>query len=240
MTIETSMLAHPTPKRKPVDIRFCSPDQVRIRKIVMRSRARATGKFPSSKLLRMMQWESINELNAFRLAECLPTITNYSEQPCEISYFDRDGGLARHYPDLIVTIDGARELWEVKARVDANSDEVSYRTEILTNALPPLGFQYRIKLAEDLARQPRLDNACRLLQFGRGPITQVERWQFGKLLEQQPILQWGDASAGVYGARGREVLCRLTLEGVLSFEMHERLTAATRFIQSAEAHRWDI
>jgi TnsA endonuclease N terminal len=240
MAMETSMPALPAYPGKLIGIRFCGPEQVRIRKIVMRSRSRATGKFPSSKLLRMIQWESINELNAFRLAECMPTVTHYSEQPCEISYFSQDGGEARHYPDLIVTINGLRELWEVKTRADANSNEVRYRTQILTAALPQLGFQYRIKLAEDLARQPRLDNACLLLEFGRGPVTQVERWQFGKLLEKSPTLRWGDACTGLYGPRGREVLCRLTLEGVLSLEMHERLTDATEFMASAEAHKWDI
>ena len=36
----------------------------------------------------MLQWESINELNAFRLLDCDPRVTVFTEQPCEIVYFD--------------------------------------------------------------------------------------------------------------------------------------------------------
>jgi hypothetical protein len=40
---------------------------------------------------RMLQWESINELNAFRLLNCDPRVTVFTEQPCEIGYFDGRG-----------------------------------------------------------------------------------------------------------------------------------------------------
>jgi hypothetical protein len=36
----------------------------------------------------MLQWESMNELNAFRLLDCDPRVTVFTEQPCEIVYFD--------------------------------------------------------------------------------------------------------------------------------------------------------
>ena len=39
----------------------------------------------------MLQWESINELNAFRLLDCDPRVTVFTEQPCEIGYFDGRG-----------------------------------------------------------------------------------------------------------------------------------------------------
>ena len=34
----------------------------------------------------MVQWESENELNAFRLLDCDPDVTRFHEQPCEIVY----------------------------------------------------------------------------------------------------------------------------------------------------------
>jgi hypothetical protein len=40
---------------------------------------------------RMLQWESINELNDFRLLDCDPRVTVFTEQPCEIGYFDERG-----------------------------------------------------------------------------------------------------------------------------------------------------
>jgi hypothetical protein len=34
---------------------------------------------------RMLQWESMNELNAFRLLDCDPRVAVFTEQPCEIA-----------------------------------------------------------------------------------------------------------------------------------------------------------
>jgi hypothetical protein len=53
----------------------------RSRKVVPRSNARSAGKYPSWKMRRMIHWESVTDLNAFRLLECDPTIRSYSEQP---------------------------------------------------------------------------------------------------------------------------------------------------------------
>ncbi len=51
-----------------------------MRRIVMRSRARATGKYPSWKAGRMVQWESINELNAFRILDAMPEVSTFTER----------------------------------------------------------------------------------------------------------------------------------------------------------------
>jgi serine/threonine protein kinase len=69
-------------------IAFSSPERVCSRRVVTRSRFRPTGKYPSWKMERMLQWESMNELNAFRLLDCDPRGTAFSEQPYEIVYFD--------------------------------------------------------------------------------------------------------------------------------------------------------
>lgn len=68
------------------NIVFPKPGQLRSRKVVSRSRARPTGKYPSWKMRRMVQWESENELNAFRLLDCDPDVTRFHEQPCEVMY----------------------------------------------------------------------------------------------------------------------------------------------------------
>ena len=53
---------------------------------------------------RMLQWESMNELHAFRLLDCDPRVTVFAEQPCEIVYFDGTE-TRRHYPDIYAEID---------------------------------------------------------------------------------------------------------------------------------------
>jgi hypothetical protein len=211
-----------------VRLTFCTYGQVRIRKIVMRSRARATGKYPSWKTGRMMQWESINELNAFRVLDCLSGITTYAEQPCEIVYLDDDVRQARHYPDIFVLVNGARELWEIKPQKGANSHEIRRRTEILMQELRHYGITYRLQVAEQFCSQPRLDNCNVLLRFGRRPVSEREHWRVEQILTQLGNFSWESVCLGVFGPRSREVVCRLALEGVLQLDMNSPIDSSTK------------
>jgi hypothetical protein len=198
-----------------LDIRF--PDILRARKVVTRSRARSTGKYPSWKMGRSMQWESTNELNAFRLLDCDPSVIRYSEQPCEITY-TQQGTERRHFPDILVEYRNRKELWEVKSETEAVQSEFAERAAVLTN-LNSYGYSYRVVLDRDLKAQPRLENAIRLVDFGYRPITVRERESMRLLLKRNGYLNWEQACAGVYGVKGRHILCRLLLEGMLSFDI---------------------
>ena len=112
----------------------------------------------------MMHWESSNELNTFRLLDCDPNFTSYSEQPCRIAYV-MDGVERVHYPDILVTAAGGKQLWEVKTRSNAIEAEVLARADFLSRVLPHWGYQYRTVLAEDLLRQPHLSNANLLVSL---------------------------------------------------------------------------
>ena len=63
---------------------FSSPEHVCFRRVVTRSRFRPTGKYPSWKMERMLQWESMNELNAFRLLDCDPRVTVFTNSPARL------------------------------------------------------------------------------------------------------------------------------------------------------------
>lgn len=200
----------------------------RARKVVTRSRCRATGKYPSWKNGRMIQWESVHERNAFRLLDCDPAVRGYNEQPCKID-FQIDGIRQTHYPDILVETCGRKELWEIKTAEDASSPEVLKRTAVLARELPAWGYKYRVMLANDLASQPRLDNAITLLQFGRTPVTLIEREFVRQMLQRVNGLRWGDICGLVYGPRARGIVSRLTLEGSLFVDMHTRIVPATLF-----------
>jgi hypothetical protein len=211
-----------------VRLTFCTYGQVRIRKIVMRSRARATGKYPSWKTGRMMQWESINELNAFKTLDCLSEITTYSEQPCEILYLDDDGRQARHYPDVLVLVNGVRELWEIKPQKGADSHEIRRRTKILMQDLSHYGITYRLQVAEQFCSQPWLDNCNVLLRFGRGPVSEREHWQVEQILTQLGNFSWESVCLGIFGPHSREIVCRLALEGVIQLDMNSPIDSSTK------------
>ena len=211
-------------------IAFSSPEQVRSRRVVTRSRFRPTGKYPSWKMERMLQWESINELNAFRLLDCDPRVTVFTEQPCEIVYFDGTE-TRRHYPDIYVEIDSNQELWEVKAECEASQREVSTRTELLTSGLQQYGFTYRVVLDHELAQQPRLDNAKTLLRYGRRTASDNEREYVRLVLESKGHLNWSELCEGAFGTHSREIVCRLVLEGGLSFDVDSPLGPDTQFLE---------
>jgi len=215
------------------NIVFPEPGQLRSRKVVSRSRARPTGKYPSWKMRRMLQWESENELNAFHLLDCDPDVTRFHEQPCEVMYV-LDRQVRSHYPDILVEKNGRKELWEVKSETQAEEPEVVRRTALLAQELPLWGYTYRVVLAKDLASQPRQANACFLLGFGRRAVTDCEQEFIRRALARHGTLLWSDACRGEYGPRGREILCSLVLRGVLTIDLNLPISPSTRFVARKE------
>jgi hypothetical protein len=208
------------------------PEAIRSRKVVTRSRARPTGKFPSWKMGRMLQWESVGELNAMRLLDADHSVHSFAEQPAVVRYA-LNGETRIHYPDLLVTREGGlKEFWEVKPEKEAAREEVAARTALLRAALPTLGYQYRLVHGEELRRQPRLSNVLEILKWGRGPITAVERERIRALLTRVPAVTWGAAASGGLGRSGRQVLCRLVLEGLVAFDVNEKVCLDTPFTLS--------
>lgn len=209
---------------------FSSAEQVRSRPVVTRSRFRPTGKYPSWKMGRMLQWESMNELHAFRLLDCDPRVTAFTEQPCEIVYVD-GAETRRHYPDIYVETGSSQELWEVKAAREASQREVSTRTQLLTSGLQRYGFTYRVVLDHELAKQPRLDNSKTLLRYGRRFASDNEREYVRLALKRNGHLSWSEVCTGFLGSRGREIVCRLVLEGVLCFDVDSAIGPGTQFLE---------
>ena len=216
-------------------ILFPEPGQMRSRKVVSRSNARSTGKYPSWKMGRMIHWKSINELNAFRLLDCDPNVTSYSEQPCQIVYI-LDGVERVHYPDILVTTTAGKQLWEAKLRSNASEPEVIARATFLSRALPRWGYEYRTVIGEDLARQPRLNNANLLLSLGKRAVSDCEWEDVRRIVAEQGALVWSEASSGNYGAKGREILSSLVLRGVLTIDMNSPISPATEFV----AKNWGL
>lgn len=202
-------------------------DGVRSRKVVTRSRARPTGKYPSWKAGRMLQWESPHELNAFRILDADPDVRTFREQPCVIRYA-LAGESRIHYPDVLVKSGSRLELWEIKPAAEAVKPDVAERTRVLAEALPELGYAYRLQTAEDLAREPRLSNALALLKFGRAPVPALAREQLRRMTEASGGIPWEAVVSGALGLDMRAAACRLALEGVLSFDHEQPLVGDSR------------
>lgn len=206
-----------------VSIRMPPQGELRIRKVVTRSRARGTGKYPSWKMRRMLQWESPNERDTFRLLDASPEVKAFSEQPLEIQYrFNEE--VHRHYPDILVCFSDRKELWEVKPSREASRPDVAQRTALLTKALPKYGYFYRVIIAEDLRREPRRTNIATLLDYGKSEISEIEREKFRLLFSRFAQISWGDVVSDRLGLYSRNHVCRLILEGVLTLDFDSQLT----------------
>jgi hypothetical protein len=196
------------------------PEMQRVRKVVSRSNARATGKWPSWKLGRMAYYDSLNEANAFRLLDAWPEVESYAEQPCRIRYA-LSGENHLHVPDILVAFGGRREFWEVKTAKDAQNPEVVQRTALMVRCLPAFGYQYRLILAEDLAREPRLENMHYLFQQGRLRVSTPEREQLRQLFKGNDGLPWSHFRKGGMYKDYAQAVCRLILEGMIALDIEE-------------------
>lgn len=85
------------------------------RKVVTRSGRGYRGYFPSRKLNRMVQYESILEKKAIRFFERNPEVVSFQEQPELFHYYDHDDQLRKYYPDFLLILESDHKLYvEVK------------------------------------------------------------------------------------------------------------------------------
>jgi hypothetical protein len=214
-------------------IEFAADGESPVRRVVTRSSARGTGKYPSWKMKRMLQWKSPDELNVLRLLDADPAVIAFKEQPARITYVV-EGEERRHYPNVLVEWSGAQELWEIQPREEAVAEEVAVRTALMDSALPAYGYGYRLVFADEIAAPPALDNALLLLRFGRAPLSAAEKERIRRFMEVSGSVTWGAVLAGTLGSRGRAQVSRLVLEGTLTFDKTRPLTAASVLVLACE------
>ena len=200
------------------EIRFPERGEKRMEKIVNRSNSRPTGKYPSWKMGRMMQWKTVAHLNAFRLLDADSRVSSFQELPMEIEY-EGNGRVRVERPDLLVVIGAHKKLWTIKKLSEIHSQDQKNEIKNLAMHLLARGYQQRLIDVDFLEQEPRLSNAITLLAFGRGEISPLEREAFRILfIEREGHLSWGEVINGVAGPLGRNILCRLVLEGVVRFD----------------------
>lgn len=209
-----------------VAIREPEAGKLRARKVVTRGRERFTGKYPSWKMGRMVQWESPHERNAFVLLDADPRVTRFAEQPLVIDYI-LNGESHCHYPDVLVVCGNSKQLWEIKSKEESLTDDTKIRTALLTHALSRHGYQYKLILGEDLKQKPFLSNAELIIKFGRRPISLIQHESIRRAFSGNPAVKWGEIVSGRLGKDGRQIVCRLILEGELVFEFDQPLQSDT-------------
>lgn len=215
------MLLQPQSSDRIISVTFGENMQP-VRKVVLRSNARKTSKYPSWKMDGMLQCESENERNCMLLFDLCPWVKSYRPQPCVINYRMEDHEF-KHFPDVLANTHSGNVLIEVKPRKFANQPDIVRRTAFLTEVLPLHGYGYQLLLAEDLALTPRLENAEVIKRLGKVEVPVLQRERLRKLFQQYPSLPWGALQQDHLAMH----VCRMVLEGHLSIDLNQPLTEDT-------------
>lgn len=207
-------------------IEWADPEKFRARKVVSRSNAGVTGKYPSLKAGRMVQWESRLELDAFMLYDSQIEVRSLREQPAKITF--RFNGEERvHYPDLYVETDQGSGFVEIKEDKEAADPYVKARAEYLSAALTMQGYDYTLLTETEIRREPHLSNAKFLLRHGRRTLPLLEEEHWRRTLTEFGEVRWGAVQDGLMGPEGIQNLCRLVLDGVLAIDLDSVWTDTT-------------
>jgi hypothetical protein len=204
------------------------PDGKLAIKVKSRSNTMPTGGQPSLKTNTVIHWKSPAEGHLAKMAECEPQVTYLGSQPARV-YFTMNGEDERHHvPDLLCRGGPYPLLFEVKTELDAWCDEVAMRSALMARDLPMFGYGYRVALAEDLRREPRMRNLKQIRRLARAPANLFAREATRLLLAECHDFTWGEASRGELGHVTLQVVCRLLLEGVLWIDVDQVISANTR------------
>ena len=202
-------------------------DHLRVRKVVKRSNARRTYKYPSVDVDRMVQCESELERDAFRLIDACPFVSLVSEQPAKVIV--AAGGVELVYwPDALVDKGGRRIFVEFKHDTEAQDARLRERTAVVRAALARLGFGYCLLTERVIRAEPRFRNVRYLLRCGRHPVGDADRERIRRWFAYGGGRRtWSEVSTSSYDPVSRPQLCRLVLDGAVWLPLLEDWQADT-------------
>ena len=222
----------PATEAEGIQIIFPEGTNPRSRKVVTRSRARKTGKIPSWKMKRMIQWESKNERLVFRILDADANVSAFFEQPFEVRYED-DSITRAHFPDVLIEFLDGIEVWEIKDSLDANCPDIKKRTELLIPRFAQLGIRYRLVFVDKKNQKGTEAYSLSVRRFGRLPISPVDRECARRIFRNQNTVSWQQIKTGSLGKRGPNIVARLLLEGELATtNQTHALSSKTRIFAS--------
>lgn len=191
------------------------------RKVVTRSGRRIRGYFPSFKMGRMIEWESLLERDAILLMEFSPGIVAFREQPERILYSD---GLNQreYFPDFEITLQSdVRIHIEVKPEEKLLNNKVATKLRNVSAHYHRNDRQFRILTDRTIRRQPLLSNLQRLFYLKRQtPELASLRTQFEQILAG-PNCPGFDHVARLFGP---DALLRLIALGYVACDLESPLS----------------
>lgn len=213
---------------------------VRVRNLVHRGAMRPVFKVPSIKLQRVVQCESLLEVDLAILLDASPFVSSYGEQPA-IFHFVIDGERRWHVPDFQAQLSDRRIYIEVKFEEDID-DHVLARTALLQRQLEQQGAIYLLLTETDIRKPHRIANARQVLRRACHALTDLELiGSFERLRESREMTfrDWSwDRSRTVEAI----ALARLLVKGMANVDWSRPLTLETtvRAANGTEGEPWPL
>lgn len=195
------------------------------RNAVTRSQRGFRMKYPSLKLGRMVECESLLEGDLARLLEFSPGVLSYQEQPALIQYWDGER-MRDYFPDFeAVLLDGSRVHIEGKRSAKLAKPKVAAKYRAIAEHYRQTPIQFRI-VTELECRCDPLSSNLRRLSYLRAKVTSEplpSKAELSRLLGQAPIsLARSEAILGV------DVTQRLLALGFLHCDLTAEITPNTQ------------
>lgn len=198
----------------------------RMRNLISRAAMRPTIKFPSMKLDRTVQCESLLEYEAALLFDASYLCSAYCEQPLALQ-FTLDGQHIRHVPDYAVLWGQKLVILEYKFSRTITKLDLE-KTRYLQAMLRIRGVDYQLLTEHDVRLGHRLENAKQLLRRGRQPQAVMGQLQSYEMLRRKRVMTLAEFG---WNSPNSELACsiaKMLLDGRAVMERDELLSCHSK------------
>lgn len=139
--------------------------RMKARAVVTRSGRGFRGYFPSKKLSRMVEYESLLERDAIYLFEHSPGVVSYQEQP-EVIMYEYENKIRKYYPDFAVTLRSGVVLHiEIKPQTILNLPAICGKFEAIIRRYENHSAQFLILTELTIRKEPLFTNLKTINNF---------------------------------------------------------------------------
>ena len=143
------------------------------------------GRFPSTKMGRMIAFESLLERDFIYLLEYEPSVAWFEEQPMSIEYV-QEGKRLRYTPDFHLLEHGQHVLVECKPQRFVETEENRHKFAAARDWCGEWGWEFRPMTDQQIRTGFRLQNVKLLAQYARQKVDAVIRSQIHTFLHDTP------------------------------------------------------
>ncbi len=177
-----------------------------VRKVSNRG-GNAIGRFPSTKMGRMIAFESLLERDFIYLLDYDPAVEWFEEQPLSIEYL-HEGKQLHYTPDFHLLEDGQHVLVECKPERFVETEENRRKFGVAQEWCQGCGWEFRVVTEQQIRSGFRLQNIKLLSQYARQKVDSAIRSQiFASLQEARAAVSVQDLAQAIGSPVAASIFC---------------------------------